>query len=105
MGEFRVILPRIRGPGAGDARRQSVNRDWLMTKNPHEPHDAKKQYGDGDLQDDDDSEKGPEVSPIVVEAIGKALQSHYRAIAELPLPDRLVVLLAELEARERRNES
>jgi hypothetical protein len=74
-----------------------------MTKNQHEPHDAK-HYGDGDLHDDD-CEKGPEVSPLVVDAIGKALQSHYRAIAELPLPDRLVVLLAELEARERRNES
>ena len=74
-----------------------------MTKEPHDPHDAKN-YGDGDLHDED-LEKGPEVSPIVVEAIGKALRSHYRAIAELPLPDQLVVLLAELEARERRNES
>lgn len=95
---------RVRRPDAGGARPHSVNRDRLMTKNPpHEPHDAK-QYGDVDLHDDD-FDKGPEVSPIVVEAIGKALQSHYRAIAELPLPDQLVVLLAELEARERRNKS
>ena len=74
-----------------------------MTQDPHEPHDAKP-FPAGDIPDDD-CEKGPEVSPLVVEAIGKALQSHYRAIAELPLPDRLLVLLAELEARERRNES
>lgn len=74
-----------------------------MSKEPNNPQDAT-QYGDPDLHGDD-FDKGPEVSPIVVEAIGKALQSHYRAIAELPLPDRLVVLLAELEARERRNKS
>ncbi len=74
-----------------------------MTQNPHDPQDAKK-LRDGDLPDED-CEKEPEVSPIVVEAIGKALQSHYRAIAELPLPDRLLVLLAELEARERRDET
>jgi hypothetical protein len=49
-------------------------------------------------QDEDD---GPEVSPLVVEAVGRALQSHFQAIADLPLPDRFMVLLAELEARER----
>ena len=42
-----------------------------------------------------------EVSPLVVEAVGRALQAHFQAIAEMPLPDRLLVLLAELEARER----
>jgi hypothetical protein len=49
----------------------------------------------------DEDEESPEVSPVVVEAVGRALQSHFQAIAELPLPDRFMVLLAELEARER----
>lgn len=44
---------------------------------------------------------GEEVSPLVVDAIGDALQAHFKTIAELPLPDRFLVLLAELEARER----
>ena len=50
---------------------------------------------------DDDEEPGAEVSPLVIEAVGKALHAHFQAIAEMPLPDRLLVLLAELEARER----
>jgi hypothetical protein len=35
---------------------------------------------------------------LVSDAIGKALQAHYRDLAEAPLPDRLRVLLAQLEA-------
>ena len=50
----------------------------------------------------DDDDGGAEVSPLVVDAVGKALQAHFQAIAEMPLPDRLLVLLAELEARERK---
>jgi len=46
-------------------------------------------------------ELGDEVSPLVVEAVGAALQAHFQSIADMPLPDRLLVLLAELEARER----
>ena len=51
--------------------------------------------------EDDEEEVGAEVSPLVVDAVGRALQRHFQAIAEMPLPDRLLVLLAELEARER----
>ncbi len=47
-----------------------------------------------------DEELGDQVSPLVVDAVGQALQAHFRAIADMPLPDRLLVLLAELEARE-----
>jgi hypothetical protein len=36
----------------------------------------------------------------VVDAIGQALQTFYRALVEEPLPSRLLVLLAELEAKE-----
>ena len=49
----------------------------------------------------DGDEDSLEVSPLVIEAVGKALRSHFQAIAEMPLPDRFLVLLAELEARER----
>jgi hypothetical protein len=51
---------------------------------------------------DEDEDIATDVSPLVVDAIGKALQAHFQAIADMPLPDRLLVLLAELEARERR---
>jgi len=44
---------------------------------------------------------GAPLSPLVVDAVGRALQRHFQAIAEMALPDRLLVLLAELEARER----
>ncbi len=51
--------------------------------------------------ENDEEDIGAEVSPLVVDAVGRALQRHFQAIAEMPLPDRLLVLLAELEARER----
>lgn len=35
---------------------------------------------------------------LVSDVIGKALQAHYRALANAPLPDRFRVLLAQLEA-------
>ena len=72
-----------------------------MMVDPRDPHDPE-ELADADRRDDGGI--GAEVSPIVVDAISKALQSHYRAIAEMPLPDRFLVLLAELEARERRHE-
>jgi hypothetical protein len=61
-------------------------------------HDAKALLADRDLPLE---ELGEEVSPLVVDAVGNALQAHFKAIADMPLPDRLLVLLAELEARER----
>ena len=65
----------LKGPGAGSSPSQT---DW-----------------------DDDEDGDVEVSPLVVEAVGKALHAHFQAIADMPLPDRFLVLLAELEARER----
>ena len=50
---------------------------------------------------EDDEDASVEVSPLVIEAVGRALHAHFQAIADMPLPDRLLVLLAELEARER----
>ena len=57
--------------------------------------------GSTPAENDEEEEVGAEVSPLVVDAVGRALQRHFQAIADLPLPDRLLVLLAELEARER----
>jgi len=37
---------------------------------------------------------------LVSDAIGKALQAHYRALTDAPLPDRFRVLLAQLEAKD-----
>lgn len=34
------------------------------------------------------------------QALGRALKAHYEDLASAPLPDRLLVLLAELEAKE-----
>ena len=43
IGLFRSYSPRIRiGPGRTYARPHGVNRDRLMTQNPHDPQDAKK---------------------------------------------------------------
>jgi hypothetical protein len=40
----------------------------------------------------------------VNDAIGMALNSHYRELTEAPLPYRFLVLLAELEAKDARHE-
>lgn len=49
-------------------------------------------------------EDAVEMSPAVLDALGNALRAHYRAIAEVPLPDRIMSLLAELEAKELGND-
>ena len=51
--------------------------------------------------DDCEAEHSVQLDPRVVEAIGKALKAHYQDILDLPVPDSMLVLLAELEARER----
>lgn len=43
------------------------------------------------------------LDPRIQEAIGKSLKAHYDDLIKAPIPDRLLVLLAELEAKERRN--
>lgn len=45
----------------------------------------------------------PELDPRIQGAIGRALQSHYEDLVREPIPDRFLVLLAELEAKERRH--
>jgi hypothetical protein len=49
--------------------------------------------------------RGAELDPEVVKVLGDALQSYYRTLADEPLPDRFKVMLAELEAEERRRDN
>jgi hypothetical protein len=41
-----------------------------------------------------------ELDPKTQDAIGLALKAHYADLISAPIPDRLLVLLAELEAKE-----
>ena len=46
---------------------------------------------------------GSDVFPkdnLASDVIGRALQAHFRALTEAPLPDRFRVLLAQLEAKD-----
>lgn len=64
----------------------------------------------GTAETRDDREHGREddipeamLDPRIQEAIGKSLKAHYDDLINAPVPDRFLVLLAELEAKERRN--
>ncbi len=45
----------------------------------------------------------PELDPKIQSAIGNALQAHFHDLVTAPMPDRFLVLLAELEAKELAN--
>ena len=49
---------------------------------------------------DQDSELS--LDPKVQESIGRSLKAHYDDIVNSPVPDKFLVLLAQLEATERR---
>lgn len=55
------------------------------------------------FDDHDKDEDGPPVAldPRIQEAIGRSLKAHYDDLVKEPVPDRLLVLLAQLEAKER----
>lgn len=61
-----------------------------------------KKAGPGDdIEADDIGQTAPaELDPQVQEALGRALKAHYEDLVSAPVPDRLLVLLAELEAKE-----
>jgi Anti-sigma factor NepR len=61
--------------------------------------------GSSSLDDADERDDSADLSPLVVDAVGKALQAHFRSISDMPLPDRFLVLLAELEASERNHDA
>ena len=54
-------------------------------------------------KDGKDDEREIVLDPRIQEAIGKSLKAHYDDLIKAPMPDRFLVLLAELEAKERRN--
>lgn len=51
------------------------------------------------------SKRHVELDPKVQVALGEALQAHYDDLVKSPIPDRFLVLLAELEAKERREDT
>jgi hypothetical protein len=96
LAEFHVIAIQKCHFKIARGRRRVLTDGELMTGATKNPGRA----GESTLTDDTQEGDGAELSPLVVEAVGKALNAHFQAIADMPLPDRLLVLLAELEARE-----
>lgn len=45
----------------------------------------------------------PELDTKIQVLLGRALQCHYDDLVNAPIPDRFLVLLAQLEAKERGN--
>jgi Anti-sigma factor NepR len=56
--------------------------------------------GDNPDADDTGAAGAVELDPKIQEALGRALKAHYDDLVSAPIPDRLLVLLAELEAKE-----
>jgi hypothetical protein len=47
---------------------------------------------------------GAPLGGFVRDAIGRSLQAHFDDIVNTPVPDKFLVLLAELEAKERKHD-
>jgi hypothetical protein len=47
---------------------------------------------------------GPQIDERTKALLGRALQAHYDDLVTAPIPDRFLVLLAQLEAKEARDE-
>ncbi len=47
----------------------------------------------------------PVLDQRIQDAIGRSLKAHYDDLVSAPVPDRLLVLLAELEAKEKGSDS
>lgn len=52
------------------------------------------------LPETDGAEAEPVLDPKVQESIGRSLKAHYDDLISAPIPDRFLVLLAQLEASE-----
>lgn len=50
----------------------------------------------------DGLELEPILDPKVQESIGRSLKAHYDDLVNAPIPDKFLVLLAQLEAQEQR---
>ncbi len=57
-------------------------------------------FGDRNVDEGAESFGEAGLDPNVQDAIGKALKAHFQDLMQAPLPDRLLVLLAELQAKE-----
>ncbi|MFA6964151.1 MULTISPECIES: NepR family anti-sigma factor [Bosea] len=54
------------------------------------------------MDDSDGGESELMLDPKVQESIGRSLKAHYDDIVNAPVPDKFLVLLAQLEATEHR---
>ena len=80
-------------PGSRQKQRRGDTR--IMNQMP----DSK----DRDPVTSEEEQDQPELDPRIQSAIGRALQAHYDDLIREPIPDRFLVLLAELEAKEQRH--
>lgn len=63
--------------------------------------DPRMQERDYGMEQVREEEAGIELDPRIQDMIGRSLQAHYEDILKAPLPDNILVLLAELEAKEK----
>ena len=47
------------------------------------------------------TDEEPELDPRIQDILGRSLKAHYDDIVAAPMPDRFLVLLAQLEAKEK----
>lgn len=53
-------------------------------------------------QDSPAAAEGPALDPQIHEFVARSLQAHYESIVQAPVPDRFLMLLAQLEDQERK---
>lgn len=51
-------------------------------------------------RNDDEADMTVSLNPKVQESIGRSLKAHYDDLISAPIPDKFLVLLAQLEAKE-----
>ena len=79
--------------GAGEDMANDLGKRARRNENSASP----KEPADG-MRDTHDE---PSIDPRLDRLIGRSLQAHYADIVRAPLPDTILVLLAQLEAKER----
>jgi hypothetical protein len=75
------IIPFKKIRTGPDHMNNHVNGDAVQTTEPQEEHHW-------------------DLDPKIQDALGRALKTHYDDLMSTPVPDRFLVLLAELEAKE-----
>jgi anti-sigma factor ChrR (cupin superfamily) len=55
------------------------------------------------IDDDDIAGEVPELDAKIQAILGMALQTHFEDLVQAPIPDRFLVLLAQLEAKEKKD--